>query len=57
VLREVGDPVDAEVGIAQEDRAGLRDGERCSTTAKSTSASSCGAATPAISRLPAISAR
>jgi len=28
VLREVGDRVDAEVGLAQEDRAGLRDGER-----------------------------
>src|SRR5580704_1659522 len=28
VLREVGDRVDAEVGIAQEDRASLRDGER-----------------------------
>ena len=28
VLREVGDSVDAEVGIAQENGAGLRDGER-----------------------------
>src|ERR1700730_3752515 len=28
VLREVGHRIDAEVGIAQEDGAGLRDGER-----------------------------
>ena len=28
VLREVGDRIDAEVGIAQEDGAGLSDGER-----------------------------
>src|ERR1700730_5655165 len=28
VLREEGDRIDAEVGIAQEDGAGLRDGER-----------------------------
>src|SRR5258706_1235028 len=34
VLREVGDSVDAEVCIAQEDGAGLRDGERCSDDGK-----------------------
>src|SRR4029077_558429 len=34
VLREVGDRVDAEVGIAQEDGAGLRDGERWSYDGK-----------------------
>ena len=34
VLREVGDAVDAEVGIAQEHGAGLCDGERCSDDGK-----------------------
>src|ERR1700686_3560747 len=34
VLREIGDSVDLKVGLAQQDRAGLRDGKRCANDGK-----------------------
>src|SRR6516165_9665670 len=55
VLREVGDRVGMEVGLAQEDRAGLGNGKGRADDGEVDIRRSCGAPIPAMSRFPAIS--